>query len=323
MRNRLFILIGLLALCACGSRNSTKQPVHAIVTEEVLSFQTDTIDTTPAEADGEMTILKSDDGNVTVYGWERPHNGTMGSYGSRVEYKWKGKTLTQESLPNGAEEALMPTKLYTLGSGKYILYQYFREWSSQGYIEAAAYELTSNGLIPAALFETPDSLSCCINVEFNIPDWYFRAGKGEGYDWLYHFDKRKKVLYHPSSSDYNNFSDRYIPYKWNGKVMVPGEEVGNPLLHESLSGYLSLTSLFRTERNLVRIDEMPDGTFRYAAWGKHATMLDKPELVILGGSHSDEASEWVFKNDDYEYHYTGSELYVLKSRKEVARWAQL
>ena len=244
----------------------------------------------------------------------------MGVYSSRIEYKWKGKTLTQGVIPNGAEESQMPMKLYTLGGGKYILYQYFREWSSQAYIEATALELTAEGLVPVKLFETEEGLADNINVEYNIPDWYFRAGSGEGYEWLYHFDKATKTLYHPSSPEYNHLSDRYIPYVWNGKTFSPGKEVANPFLHPSLSEYQSLVSLFRTERNLVRIDAMPDSTFRYEAWPKDATMLDKPELVIKGGTFNEDSSEWVFLNENFEYHCSGDELYILKSGAEIARW---
>lgn len=79
--------------------------------------------------------------------------------------------------------------------------------------------------------------------------WHFRAGSGDGYDWLYHYDKATKTLYHPSSPEYNHLSDRYIPYVWSGKTLKPMPEVGNPFLHQSLKEYTSLVSLFRTNRN--------------------------------------------------------------------------
>lgn len=316
MRQALYIL-AIVLISACGSRNRNKS-ANAISAGQEVS---DALSAESAEdGDIEITVLESDDGNIRISGWEEPHSGTMGVYSSRIEYKWKGKTLTQGVIPNGAEESLMPMKLYTLGGGKYILYQYFREWSSQAYIEATALELTAEGLVPVKLFETEEGLADNINVEYNIPDWYFRAGSGEGYEWLYHFDKATKTLYHPSSPEYNHLSDRYIPYVWNGKTFSPGKEVANPFLHPSLSEYQSLVSLFRTERNLVRIDAMPDSTFRYEAWPKDATMLDKPELVIKGGTFNEDSSEWVFLNENFEYHSSGDELYILKSGAEIARW---
>lgn len=227
MKRALYILaIILISACGSWSRNVTAD-----------------------SEDIEVTVLDSDDGNVRVLSWEAPHDGTMRVYGSRIEYKWKGKDLTQDGTVNGAEEPMMPMKLYTLGGGKYILYQYFREWSSQGYIEATALELTPKGLAPVKLFETEEGLADIINVEYNIPDWYSRAGSGDGYDWLYHYDKATKTLYHPSSPEYNHLSDRFIPYVWNGKTLKPMPEVGNPFLHQSLQEYTSLVSLFRTNRN--------------------------------------------------------------------------
>ncbi len=131
---------------------------------------------------------------------------------------------------------------------------------------------------------------------------------------------RWESMAHPSSPEYNHFSDRFIPYVWNGKTLKPMPEVGNPFLHQSLQEYTSLVSLFRTERNLVRIDAMPDDTFRYAAWAKDATMQDKPELVIMRGAFNEDSSEWVFMNENFEYHCSGDELYILKSGTEIARW---
>ena len=316
MKRALYIL-AIILISACGSRNRSKSASAIPAGQEVDdSLYMDTFDSD----DIEVIVLESDDNNIRISGWEEPHSGTMGVYGSRVEYEWRGKTLVQQGTIGSTDESMMPMKLYTLGDGKYILYQYFREWSSQAYIEATALELTAEGLVPVKLFETEEGLADNINVEYNIPDWYFRTGNGDGYEWLYHFDKTRKSLYHPASPEYNHLSDRYVPYVWNGKTLSPGKEVANPFLHPSLSEYQSLVGLFRTERNLVRIDAMPDATFRYAAWAKDATMLDKPELVILGGTFNEETSEWVFSNDDYEYHCAGDELYIKKAGKEIARW---
>ena len=317
MKRVLILLLATLMVCCCWNRRNTNSTTKNVDIEEDLIEQEDTVSI------DEMTILNSDDGKVTVYGWEKPHTGTMGSYGSRVEYKWEGKTMTQELFESDDDFAPLPKQLYTLNDGKYIMYQYFREWSSLGYIGATAYELTKDGLTEIKLFETPEGLDTEIGLEFVIPDWYFRAGDGEGYDWLYYFNKDEKTLYHPLSLEGDILTDRYVPYKWNGKTMVPGAEVGNPFLYESLSEYVSLAALFHTQRNLVRIDEMPDGCFRYAAWPKKGSMLDKPELVILGGTSSEDDSEWVFCNEGYEYHYNGEDLYVMKGKKKVSSWKKL
>lgn len=63
MRRALYIL-AIVLISACGSRNR--------------NANSDSDDT-------EVTVLDSDDGNVRVLGWEAPHDGTMGVYGSRIE----------------------------------------------------------------------------------------------------------------------------------------------------------------------------------------------------------------------------------------------
>lgn len=49
-------------------------------------------------------------------------------------------------------------------------------------------------------------------------------------------------------------------------------------------------------------------------------MLDKPELVIKGGTFNEDSSEWIFLNENFEYHCSGDELYIRKSGTEIARW---
>lgn len=122
MRRALYIL-AIVLISACGSRNRNKSASDIPAGQEINdSLYMDTFDSD----DIEITVLESDDGRIRISGWEAPHDGTMGVYGSRIEYKWKGKDLTQDGTVNGTEESMMPMKLYTLDDGKYILYQYFR-----------------------------------------------------------------------------------------------------------------------------------------------------------------------------------------------------
>ncbi|MDO4827629.1 MAG: hypothetical protein Q4B16_08820 [Bacteroidia bacterium] len=158
-----------------------------------------------------------------------------------------------------------------------------------------------------------------IDLEYNIPDWYFRAGKGEGYDWLFFFDDSMKTLYYPSSVEDNLLSDRYVPYVWDGETMHPGREVGNPFLHPSLQDYECLAQLGRTSRNLIRVDKMADDTYRYAAWPSGSEMNDSPELVVSGGTR-DAAGKCVFRNQDVVYRVSESGLSVIKAGKRIAHW---
>lgn len=266
-----------------------------------------------------IEIFDTDDGNVRVYSWVYPPHGTMGSYGSILQYKWHGKVKFGTFIHDLDEFEHSTNGLYTLEDGKYIRYEYFREWSSQAYALAKAYQLTEDGLQAIPLFETKDGLSEMIDLEYNIPDWYFRAGKGEGYKWLFFYDNSKKTLYYPSSPEYNVLSDRYVPYVWDGETMHPDQEVGNPFLHSSLQDYEYLAQLGWTSRNLIRVDKMADDTYRYAAWPISSEMNDSPELVVFGGTR-DESGKWVFKNQDVVYKVSESDLSVIKAGKEIAHW---
>ena len=321
MKKALFILAIVLA-SSCGSRNRNKKAEPAaqvVVSADIVAEEEVYVDSQEEQPDEEYTYTSAD-GLVKVVGWERSHDGTMGSYGCRIEYKWNGIMLAQEGFVGTTEEPMMPRGIYDLGGKKYVLVQYFREWSSLGYLEATAAQLTADGLVPVKLFETPQGLSDNINVEYNIPDWYSRADDGVGHEWLYAFDVASKTLFHPIAREGGILTDRYIPYTWNGRMLSPGKEVGNPLLHPSLRDYETLVSLFRTSRNLVRVDAMPGGTFRYAAWPVKDPMKDKPDLVIDGGSFDESATEWIFKKDGHEYHVDVEDLYVLKDSKEIGRW---
>ncbi len=62
---------------------------------------------------------------------------------------------------------------------------------------------------------------------------------------------------------------------------------------------------WKTKHYLVRIDRMPDGSYRYAAWVAEQTDSDKPKLVLLHGHMEADGNagngQYVFKNGKYTY----------------------
>ena len=268
----------------------------------------------------DIDIYDSKDGNVRIYSWQYPAMATMGSYGSILQYRWRGKVKFGSFINEKDEFEYSTRGFYTLEDGKYIRYAYLREWSTQAYAVAEAYKLTKNGLEEIPLFETEEGLSAIIDTEYNIPDWYFRAGRGEGYNWLFYYDNDKKNLYFPSTPEYNYLSDRYVPYNWNGETMCPLSEVGNPFLYPDLQEYESLELMARTSRNIIRIDKLNNESYRYAAWPSKGDMNDTPELVLNNGQYDEKEHVWVFNNNDIEYRATESNLSVSKNGKVIAKW---
>lgn len=61
----------------------------------------------------------------------------------------------------------------------------------------------------------------------------------------------------------------------------------------------------QTDRYIIRIDQMTDGTYRYASWKKGRLMANKPDVVVLNGEFVPEGSggnhSYVFKNGVYKY----------------------
>jgi hypothetical protein len=67
-------------------------------------------------------------------------------------------------------------------------------------------------------------------------------------------------------------------------------------LYESLRAYKRPATLIRTSKFRVRIDEMNDQTYRYAAWSGTTPMSEKPDLVLENG-------RWIPDGSGGNHHY--------------------
>jgi hypothetical protein len=76
-------------------------------------------------------------------------------------------------------------------------------------------------------------------------------------------------------------------------------------LHPSLRDFMSPLHLFETKKFSIRIDEMPDGSLRYASWNVNARPGDKPSLIIPSGRCTPDGSggnmHYVFVRGAYTY----------------------
>ncbi len=77
------------------------------------------------------------------------------------------------------------------------------------------------------------------------------------------------------------------------------------LLYVSLQDFASPDLIIETSKFRIRIDEMSDGTYRYASWGINKQVSDKPDLILKNGILEFDGSggnhHFVFKNKNYEY----------------------
>lgn len=153
-----------------------------------------------------LSIFDSEDGNIRLYACEYPFIGTMGEYGSLVEYKCGDEFKFIKHLPSDEEPWGMPTALYTLGNNKYILCQYARESSMTATIKAIAFQLTDNGLEEFASFSAEDNSSSRVF-------W-----PGEEVEWDYtEFNDSEKVF----SFAGNPITGAKCKYKWDGEHFIP------------------------------------------------------------------------------------------------------
>jgi len=77
------------------------------------------------------------------------------------------------------------------------------------------------------------------------------------------------------------------------------------LLHESISDFSVTVFSLKTRKFIVRIDELGDGSYRYAAWNANQNLNEKPSLVLYNGERIFEGSggnNYIqFKRGDFVY----------------------
>ena len=101
----------------------------------------------------------------------------------------------------------------------------------------------------------------------------------------------------------------------------------------ALADFYKPVIVMKTDKYKFRIDQMKDGTYRFAMWNADEPMSQKPLEIIPNGKFNIEGSEgnkiYIFKTDNYEYdcfvnsYYegpgTGSLLIYDKDNKEIYR----
>lgn len=270
-----------------------------------------------------IDILDSKDRQVRFYVWEPPHGWRGSAARTLVQYRSGSKIQCQTSLYwdwTGSS----PMKLWTIhvnGNNYYMTADYFF-YGGEDFIGYSMYKLTDKGLVELAGHDSGSKESGrehAVSYELYPGDWYSRTG-GMGYDWLDYYDEATNTLYVPDEDVFLN--DRYLRYRWNGKELqkVGDESVANPYLHPSLKEYEGLVFLKVSERNIIRIDKMNGGRYRYAAWASKDKIGSKPELVITNGTKDEKTEQYIFHNNEYEYRVGTYKITILKNGKKVGEY---
>ncbi len=76
-------------------------------------------------------------------------------------------------------------------------------------------------------------------------------------------------------------------------------------LHTSLKNFTAPELQFKTAKFQVRIDQMGNGKYRYASWGRNQAQSQKPDLILNNGTVVMDGSggnhHYIFKRGAYQY----------------------
>lgn len=244
----------------------------------------------------ELSSYCTPDGRLRIIYWDTGMGGTCPDI---ARYTLLKGDAGKVHLLGRAHECSQLIDIYPLktikGETVYLLHDYFREWSSYGAAWVWECRIKGHALDTLVLFPHGDT---AVGTEYTIPGWYFTVNDGEGWEWL--FELHGGDLYVPVVID-DGITDRYDLYCWNGTTFDSVGNVGNRRLHPSLQHYDNLTTYFVTKGFSIRIDQMFDGSYRYASWPRSRETSTKPDLIVVGGRYDETQSCYLFENDGYIY----------------------
>lgn len=265
-----------------------------------------------------VEVYTSADGNLRIYSWNTNMGGTMIDWGGILQYRINGvvhaETYSPYMLPeygrdnsveDGTEDIPAIRALHDIvmddGRVCYVIENYFRYASNQAWHGLMGLRFCDGSLYRYPLFVTDAETVSEIGFETSIADWYFRTDDGLGWDWVYAYDPASRTFYEPVCGEYGHMTDQYRIYGFDGRHFRITETEGGYWLHRSLRTFKDLIQIFHTSAHCIRIDEMPDGSFRYASWQLPKEMSDEPDLIIRNGRFDDERGVYIFTNEGYSY----------------------
>lgn len=260
-----------------------------------------------------VSFVTSDDGKLRLYYWDTWMGGTMTDYENLCQFYSNGKVYAYYC---GVYDLACPDCEYTLGCNisdiytihanngdtYYLAITGLRESSNLGISSIVPLKIEKNKLVYAPIFDdTPEDYGFnCTSIEYEFADWYYTANYGEGWDWMYRYDKDNMIFYVPVVEDMS-LIDRYNLYQFNGNRFEFLREDGGFWLHPSIRNFKNLVALIITKDYRIRLDMMDDGTYRYSSWKRDASMDQKPDIVLYNGYYNEEGRCYTFENEGYEY----------------------
>lgn len=286
MKKRYLIVFALgLALCGCAKKQDNKAG-----DDSRLLFATEVDE----EDDDEISIVSSPDGSICLYSRNSTSKDATMGWSILYDVKDKDTVYTYEGLPDWQGEVSDIKKIFSLPHPKRNLYlfdAFCRISGAYGYQSFIAYERIGHQLKRVGLWSDEAGVLCNeIGFEYNIPDYYFRFARSLDYDYQYMWDEDEGIFYYPLLKHESYFlTDKFVKYIWNGKRLCPTTDtVANPHLYEPLRNYEMCYQHTDAGYIQARVDSLPDGRLRYAAWDKGVNVGTEPNIVLYGKRVGDE-----------------------------------
>lgn len=177
-------------------------------------------------------------------------------------------------------------------------------------VEIAAFRIIGNELVPAQhFFKGPhaNKKGSLLAMYYNRENWVLRTRNTIQAAIPFSYEVASRIIRLPQTDEEERALDNYFEYRFNGQQFVYSKKNGNPMLHTSLKGYKEMIQFYEAEWHYIRVDLMPDDTYRYSSWYQHKLkqpdlyLSEKPELVLMGGKLDEENQHYTFTNGSYTY----------------------
>lgn len=285
-----------------------------------------------------VTVATSADGNLRIYTWDTGEGGTMICWGNIIQYRDGKKVMAfDKSLgavlhPDDSDQLEMDfgshvDTILTVHAQDGIIYlidDYFRESSNWGYSSLIALKIEDGKLMETSVLARDGETDSRIGCEHTIAEWYFITNQGDGWDWIFRYDTDNNNLYICTVDSNSCYTDQYDIYHFDGNKFTYTRTDGPYWLYPELREYECLELLFETKKFLIRVDQLKDGSLRYASWSHGTPMSEKPDLVLMDGKKTEDMFK--FTNGKYAYNIyrkeTENELEIMNRGKVLLKEKQ-
>ena len=256
-------------------------------------------------------LSTSADRNLRLFGWKTGEVDGMAQWDNVIQFKtpqgpyvYHGSIMDFSGMESQNVGPLgnVPTLELPDGTIGYMLRANWPETADIMCCMIVPVQIGERELLPLQLFPADSTATDGRNsswCRFSLRRWKERTGINDS-KGIYAYDRNFKTTYVPIIEGVDP-TDRFNLYAYeNGSFVNVGED-GGYWLHPSIRNFKRLEVFFATPQFMVRIDRMPDDSYRYASWSDETVMIGQPDIILYNGSYNSENNSYTFTNGSYEY----------------------